>query len=165
LKKIPYKNKIKARIIFPKIHKSFFFRFLITLFGLENCVEILPKQADMESFYKSIDCYILPSLNEAFGLVVTEAAANFRPSLVSSTTGVRELIFNGENGFVFDRSHHPSKNLAHKIEEVSQIYFNEHERYLKICQNAQNTAKQLQWKDFTDSIINNMIEEKTGSLK
>ena len=54
-------EKLKARIIFPKIHKAFFFKALIKLLGLTDTIELLPKQSDMQSFYKSIDCYVLPS--------------------------------------------------------------------------------------------------------
>lgn len=167
LKTLDKTNKIKARVIFPKIHKSGFFKTFIKILGLENVVEILPKQSDMTSYYKSIDCYVLPSLNEAFGLVVTEAASNFKPSIVSSTTGVRELIKDGrngpqngqKNGFVFDREKSPVKSLAQKIKEVSEIYFNDYDKYIQISKNAQEISKSLDWEKFTDTIINNMVPE------
>lgn len=156
-------SKIKARVIFPKIHKSGFFKTFVKVLGLEGKVEILPKQSDMTSYYKSIDCYVLPSLNEAFGLVVTEAASNFKPSIVSSTTGVRELVQDGKNGFVFDREKSPVNGLAEKIKEVSDIYFNNYDRYIQISKEAQEIPKRLDWKKFSDTIINNMVGEKTAS--
>ncbi len=103
LSRLPKSSKIKARLIFPKIHKSGFFRFCIKILRVGNKIELLPRQADMDAYYNSIDCYVLPSLNEAFGLVVTEAAANFKPSIVSSTTGVRELIRKNQSRFYFGR--------------------------------------------------------------
>lgn len=153
-------KNIKARVIFPKFKKSFFFRALVNLLGLKNRVEVLPRQADMDSYYKTIDCYVLPSLNEAFGLVVTEAASHSKPSIVSSTTGVRELIKDGENGFVFVREKTPTKNLNKKLKEVSDMYFNDYEKFVEISKNAHSTSQSLDWKEFTDTIINNMIEEK-----
>lgn len=163
LKNLPKKTKLKAKIIFPKFHKSFFFQTAVKLLGLENRIELLPKQKDMGEYYNSIDCYILPSLNEAFGLVVTEAASNFKPSLVSSTTGVRELIEDGKNGFVFDREKQPVKNLTKKLTEIADIYFSDMEKFNQIAKNANEIAKKLDWKNFTTIIIDNMIEETHSS--
>lgn len=160
LRMLPKSSKIKAKVIFPKIHKSGFFKLCVKLLWLQDKIEILPKQKDMASYYKSIDCYVLPSLNEAFGLVVTEAAANYKPSIVSSTTGVRELIKDGKNGFIFDRIKKPVKGLAQRLKEVSDIYFNEYEKYVLVSKNAHEISKMLDWKKFTDTIIRNMVSEK-----
>lgn len=154
-------EKFKARIIFPKMHKSFFYKLLIKCLKLEAYVELLPKQSDMNKFYSSIDCYVLPSLNEAFGLVVTEAGSCSRPSLVSSTTGVRELIKDGENGFVFERTKNPVKNLSEALYGIYSMYFYDYENFCKIGNNACETAKALDWQKFTDTIIKNMKEEKS----
>lgn len=160
LKKLPEMYQLKAKIIFPKFHKAFFFKLLIKLLGLQKRVELLPKQENMQEYYKSIDCYVLPSLNEAFGLVVTEAASNSKPSLVSSTTGVRELIKDGENGFVFDRTNNPVNNLAQKLAKITDIYFNDNSKFVEISKNAREISTKLDWKSFTDTIIDNMIEEE-----
>lgn len=159
LSRLPKSLKLKARIIFPKFEKSFFFKLMITLLGLQNRVELLPKQANMQEFYQTIDCYVLPSLNEAFGLVATEAASSFKPSLVSSTTGVRELISDGENGFVFDREKNALKNLTEKLIEISDIYFYENNKFVEISKNAHRIATRLDWKNFGNIIIENMVEE------
>lgn len=159
LKRLPKDSKLKAKVIFPKIHKSFFFKTAVKALGLEKMVEILPKQSDMKEYYKSVDCYVLPSLNEAFGLVVTEAASNFKPSVVSSTTGVSELIKDGFNGFIFDRTKEPVKNLTKKLIEITDIYFNNHDKFVEISKSANEICQKLDWKKFADTIINNMIGE------
>lgn len=159
LRKLPQNCRLKARIIFPKIKKAFFFKLCIKLLGLQKRIEILPKQENMDEYYKTIDCYVLPSLNEAFGLVVTEAASNFKPSLVSSTAGVGELIKDGKNGFIFDRTEHPVRNLAQKLIEITDIYFNKNPKFVEISKNAQEITTKLCWKKFTDTIINNMVSE------
>lgn len=159
LSQLPKSCKLKAKIIFPKIKKAFFFKFIVKILRLDSMIEILPKQSDMKSFYNSIDCYVLPSLNEAFGLVVTEAASNFKPSLVSSTTGVSELIKDTENGFIFERTKNPVKNLVKKLTEISDIYFNDYEKFTQISKKAYEITQKLDWKKFTDTIINNMISE------
>lgn len=152
-------KNLKARIIFPKIHKAFFFKSLIKILGLTDTIELLPKQSDMQSFYQSIDCYVLPSLNEAFGLVVTEAASNCRPSLISSTAGARDIIVENENGFVFDRLKNPLKNLSEGLTKIYNLYFSDHGKFVEVSQKAYETSKALDWKKFTDTIIENMKEE------
>ena len=159
LKKLPKNSNLKAKVIFPKIHKAFFFKTAVKVLGLEKMVEILSKQSNMKEYYNSIDCYVLPSLNEAFGLVVTEAASNFKPSLVSSTTGVRELIEDGVNGFVFDRIKAPVKNLVTKLTEITDMYFNDNQKFVEISKRANEISQKLDWKKFADTIIKNMIEE------
>lgn len=156
--KIP-SDKFKARIIFPKIHKSGFYTFLLKTLGLADYVELLPKQSDMGLFYQSIDCYVLPSLNEAFGLVVPEAASNGRASIVSSTTGVCELVKDGESGFVFNRSKSPVKNLSSSLLCVYDLYFNDFEKFKSVSVGAYEIVRKLDWKKFTDTIISNMKEE------
>lgn len=157
LKMLPKTCKLKARIIFPKFHKAFFFKLCIKLLGLKGRIELLSKQKDMNEYYKSIDCYVLPSLNEAFGLVVPEAAMNFKPSIVSSTTGVAELIRDGENGFVFDRTKKPVKNLAKRLAEVADIYFGNKQKFGEISKKAHAIPTKLEWKKFVDTIIDNMV--------
>lgn len=159
MKKIPSACKIKSKVIVPKVKQIFWYKLMLALLRLQDNIEVLPRQEDMQSYYKSIDCYVLPSLNEAFGLVVTEAASNSKPSIVSSTVGVRELIMDGENGFVFDRTKNPVKNLTQKLIEIADIYFNNNEKYLELCRNAHQISLELDWKKFTDTIIQNMAEE------
>lgn len=160
LSSLPERINLKARIIFPKLKKAFFFKIMIKLLSLQDRIELMGKQEDMSSFYQSIDCYVLPSLNEAFGLVVTEAASNSRLSIVSSCAGVQELIQDGINGFVFDRIKNPVKNLKNKLIEVSDIYLNNNQKFIEISKEAFNTSQKLDWKNFVDIIIKNMIGEK-----
>lgn len=157
--RLPKTCRLKAKIIFPKIKKAFFFKTMIKLLRLENRIDLLPKQENMSEYYKTIDCYVLPSLNEAFGLVVTEAASNFKPSLVSSTTGVSELVEDGNNGFIFNREKTPVRNLIQKLIEITDMYFNENEKFVNISKNAHEISTKLDWKKFADTIINNMVEE------
>lgn len=158
LKKEGLKN-FKARVIFPKMKKAFLYKFLIKAFGLGDIIELLPKQENMKSFYKSVDCYVLPSLNEAFGLVVTEAALNSRPSLVSSTTGVCGLVIDGQNGFVFERAQNPLNHLCEGLKRVYNLYFSNYPMYVEISKRAWEMSGQLDWQKFNDTIIQNMKEE------
>ncbi len=60
---------------------------------------------ELPAFYALAGCLVLPSLSEAWGLVVNEAMASGLPVLVSDRCGcVPELVHQGLNGYVFDPS-------------------------------------------------------------
>ena len=52
--------------------------------------------------YLRADVFILPTLEDLFSLVVTEAMAFALPVITTIYNGARELIVEGENGFIFD---------------------------------------------------------------
>ena len=61
------------------------------------------QQEDLGPYLSVCDAFILPSLNEAWGLAVNEAMACGLPVLVSRNAGsAHELIREGENGYTFD---------------------------------------------------------------
>lgn len=149
------KDNFRAKLIFPKIEKSGLFKKLIKVLGLSDFVELLPRQADMNAFYNSIDYYVLPSLNEAFGLVVAEAGANFKPSLVSSSTGVSELI-NNENGILMERT---ISGVSSALKDAYKIYMDNFESYQALANKAHNLATVSNWDNFASIIIENLKEE------
>ncbi len=57
---------------------------------------------NLKDYYISADVFILPSFEELFGLVITEAMAFGLPVLASTHIGSTELIQEGENGYLFD---------------------------------------------------------------
>jgi len=112
------KNKgysFKARIIYPKFSKNLWVKFLIKLYRIQDNVEFLPLQKDMKSFYNSIDCIVMPSLEDTFGLVALEGMSYGKPCIASSNAGASEIIQEGANGFVFKMDKKAFKNLAEKI--------------------------------------------------
>jgi glycosyltransferase involved in cell wall biosynthesis len=70
----------------------------------EPAVRFVGMQQDVRQFFWSGDLFALPSAYEAFPLVVLEAAAARLPLLVTHVHGVEELVVDGGNGFVVERS-------------------------------------------------------------
>ena len=66
-------------------------------------------QKDMAKMYSSCDFGILPSLYDPFGLTTSEMMACERPMIVSKFSGSKEIIENGEDGFVTSFKDFPSK--------------------------------------------------------
>jgi glycosyltransferase involved in cell wall biosynthesis len=73
--------------------------------GLEvaDRVRWLGVTSDVQLVYQMADAFVLPSSYETFSLVTFEAAASGLPLLATSVSGVRELIEDGENGFLISR--------------------------------------------------------------
>ncbi|MCK7589887.1 glycosyltransferase family 4 protein [Subsaxibacter sp. CAU 1640] len=85
----------------PKLEKK------INTLGIQKEVIFLGPLSvqEMVSFYEQMDVLVLPSLNEAFGLVFIEAIALGRPVIVSSKFGALNFIDKDRfeiNNFTFD---------------------------------------------------------------
>lgn len=68
--------------------------------GIENRVRFVGKQADVRPFFWCADAFVLPSAYESFSLVTYEAAAAGLPILAPPLNGIRDLLRDGENGFL-----------------------------------------------------------------
>jgi UDP-glucose:(heptosyl)LPS alpha-1,3-glucosyltransferase len=69
--------------------------------GMQDAVIFAGLQSSgIERFYSAADAFALVSEFETFGMVVLEAMAARLPVLISDQMGVRELVRDGEQGFV-----------------------------------------------------------------
>jgi phosphatidylinositol alpha 1,6-mannosyltransferase len=71
---------------------------------------------DLARWYASADAFVFPSTTETFGNVVLEAQAAGLPAVVADRGGPRDVIRDGETGFVA-RAHDPA-NLADCLEAL-----------------------------------------------
>ena len=150
INKDTFKNSINKFIII----------LLIKILNIENYIEYMPLQEDMDSFYNSIDCLLVPSIKEPFGLVVTEAMAHSLPTIVSSVTGAADIIKNEENGFIIDYSKlNKSKELFKTMCKVLNL---NDEKYKNISKNAYNTVKNMTYDKFAEEFVN--IAEKINKI-
>ena len=146
-------KKFKAKMIVSKSKKGSAIGAFLNLLKLNDKVEILPEQVSMDEFYKQIDCLVVPSVNEAFGLVVTEAASYGKPSIVSQTAGSAEILTGRINGFIFERKPCIIKstlNLYKKMAEVAQLPKEEME---KISDSAFDLSQKFTWNEYCKGIL------------
>lgn len=68
--------------------------------GLTGCVELLGFVADVEKFLQNIDIFAFPSMWEGFGYAAAEAMAAGRPVVAFDVSSNREVIEDGETGFL-----------------------------------------------------------------
>jgi glycosyltransferase involved in cell wall biosynthesis len=77
---------------------------LVKSLGLEDQVHWMGK-VDYEklgTYYRACDVFVFPTLEDTWGLVVLEAMAFGKAILCSKYAGSKELIVEGENGYIFD---------------------------------------------------------------
>lgn len=67
---------------------------------LSNVIQLIGFLTEVSSFYKNIDCLVLPSFTEGFGLVVLEAMSRGIPVIVSDGGALPEIVDKKE--LVFD---------------------------------------------------------------
>ncbi|MFC1513305.1 glycosyltransferase family 4 protein [Thermodesulfobacteriota bacterium] len=70
--------------------------------GISELVTFAGIRDDMPSLYQASDIFTLLSFYDTFGMVVTEAMATGLPVLVSRNVGAKDLVAEGQNGFVID---------------------------------------------------------------
>ena len=82
--------------------------------GLQLNMRGLVSFPELNKAYNTADLFVMPSVADGWGLVGLQALASGTFSLISSATGVKEAIVEGENGFVFESRN--SDDLAEKID-------------------------------------------------
>jgi UDP-glucose:(heptosyl)LPS alpha-1,3-glucosyltransferase len=70
--------------------------------GVGGAVRWLGVVRDMRPVYELANAFVLPSRYETFSLVAFEAAASGLPIVATAVNGVRELISDGESGYLID---------------------------------------------------------------
>lgn len=86
---------------------------------LDHQVRILDpiSKIDLVNLYKNQDLLVLPSVNEAIGMVVPEAMACGLPTITSDTVGANVYVEEGVTGLIFKTGSHI--DLAQKIESLA----------------------------------------------
>jgi len=79
-----------------------FYEELARSLGVSNYVVFVGQipRGLMPYYYAASDIVVVPSLQESWGLVATEAMASGRPVIASSVGGLKEQVIDGINGFL-----------------------------------------------------------------
>ncbi len=63
-------------------------------------IKFLGTRDDIPEILKIVDLFVLPSYSEPFGLVILEAMASRKPVVGTSVGGIKDIIKDGETGFI-----------------------------------------------------------------
>ena len=74
---------------------------------------------ELSAIYQKMDVFVLPSISEAWGLVVEEALNNGIPVIVSDRVGCAEEIINNSNGLIFH--YNDKKEFVAAINKIAEI--------------------------------------------
>ena len=83
---------------------------------LQNEVEFCGWVSDKAKFFNSIDIFVLPSLEEAFGIVLLESALAKKPIISSTADGPKEVFSNTNAAIMFEKGN--AQMLAEKLQEL-----------------------------------------------
>ena len=75
---------------------------LAKLVAEQPSVSIVDYIPDISAFYAECDVFILPSVDDGFGMALFEAMANGVPSITTHHTGASELLTAGRDAVVID---------------------------------------------------------------
>ena len=98
------------------------------------------------------DVLALPSLSEAFGLVVTEALACGLPVIITPNVGAGDLIADSREGFIVPIS--SSEAIADRLSRLHK----DRDLLAAMSQNARETAQQKSWTLYRDNWANALRE-------
>ncbi|MCQ2957777.1 MAG: glycosyltransferase family 4 protein, partial [Candidatus Gastranaerophilales bacterium] len=151
-------KKFKILIIYPFTKHLKPVQLIVNILGLSQNIEFLDYCKDIKNeFYSKIDCLIVASKREAFGLVAPEAMQLGIPTIVSTRCGIKDFIKNNENGFVYDYKK-PLYNLFKKMLYV----LDNKDKLEKISENSKKIYEELTYDKLKNNIKN--ILEKTNFL-
>ena len=103
---------------------------------------------DISGYYAASDIFVLPSLYEPFGLVITEAMASGLPVVVSESVGAAEILKDGYNGFLIRDPTNPNE-----IAEILNTLIYDDKIRKQVSRNARKIAEKYSWDVVTKRIM------------
>lgn len=113
----------------------------------------------MMRFYSEIDCLLMPSKVEPFGMVATEALTFGKPVILSGIAGAADFVKSGYNGIVVENNKDFCKNLAKAMRKMIEL---PSEEYTKMSKEAYASINGLEISKFLAKYLNVIEEIKKG---
>jgi len=114
---------------------------------------------DLLPAYKIADVFVLPSYEEGFGMVVSEAMAAGTPPVASRINGIKQQVVDGTTGLLVDPG--APDQLSAAITEL----LDDSEKRRSMGRRSQQRAQQFSWETITDQYIGlyeNLSSRTTG---
>jgi glycosyltransferase involved in cell wall biosynthesis len=116
---------------------------------MNKCIRHIANVPNTELFqyYNKASVFVLPSIVDAYGLVVLEAMACGLPVIVTENVGIKELIQEGVNGFVI-----PIRDINTLKERLLFLYQNKAKR-LQMGYEARQRVQEFTWDQYGKRLI------------
>jgi len=118
--------------------------------GLQNEIVFtgFVKYDEIQVYQNMIDIAVIPSINESFGVSALEASACGKPVVASNVGGLKEVVDNGETGFLVE------KQNSEAIAEALQILINNNALRNLLGENGRNKViSEFNQKDCVQNMI------------
>lgn len=89
---------------------------LVKELQLENYITFLGQINNAPQWLEACDIFIQPSIEEAFGLVFAEAGAKSKPVIATAVGGIKEIIIDGETGYLVQPA--SPENLVQALQKL-----------------------------------------------
>lgn len=103
--------------------------------------------------YQEVDVFVLPTLADGFGMVVTEAMSQGVPVITTTNSCGPDIIDNKKNGWVI-----PAGDI-NAIEKAMRWVINNRDQLPEISSNALEKARSWQWVDYRNALVKMVNEE------
>lgn len=82
-------------------------------------IHFLGNLPEASSYFHNFHLFVLPSLNESFGIVILEAMSQKIPVIATKVGGIPEIVVDGETGILV-----PPKDVKNLAEAILELYRN-----------------------------------------
>lgn len=117
------------------------------------------QRKELDELFLGSDFLLLPTRNEAFGMVFSESSAFGLPVITTDTGGVSGVIDNGQNGFMLSID-----AKASEYAELIRDIYQDDEAYYKLVKSSRETFdKKLNWDIWVKNVcklINELLNSK-----
>ncbi len=127
---------------FPKLHE---------LLKDMPSVEVIDYIPDITDFYQRCDLFVLPSVDDGFGMALFEAMANGVPSISTHNCGASELLIGGREGLIID-----ARSVDQLAEAILKLYEDEELRQ-EIALAGQQTIERITTARLYETVLTSVL--------
>ncbi len=120
---------------------------LSTILGINKYINFHGNVSNVKEYLIESNIYLHTATSEAFGLVILEAMAAGLPVITLDGKGNRDIVVNGENGYIFK-----NQDTCLFSDQIIELYEKE-KLYEKISVNGQETAKMYDINNYTKKLM------------
>lgn len=118
---------------------------------------VVPDSPEHRGLFAALDCFVLPSRHEPFGIVVLEAWAAACPVIASNVGGLQQLVHDGKNGL-----HFASGDKDGLIAAIVRMRDDSNFRDQSVTNGQADIAEKYTWSQIADQLesIYQQVESK-----
>lgn len=136
------------------------FRDYVTKINSDDVVRFLGFRKDIADLMTGVDLFVLPSLAESFGLVLTESIYLGTPVVASKVGGIPEIVEDGVDGRLV-----PPENSVALADAIADLLNNDEKRKALAQGGREKIIQRFQFKDMVknyEKVYEELTTEKAG---